>query len=337
MREYMEKLYRGDDLTSEATEELFNTLLRGDMEPIMLASLLTALRMKGESIAEISGAARAMLAAARPFPRPDYAFADIVGTGGDGANSINISTLATLTGAECGIKIAKHGSTSVSSRTGASDLLNECGVRLDMSPEIARRCLDELNVCFLFAPVYHTAMRHAVLVRKTLATRTLFNLLGPLVNPARPTHQLMGVYSPELIEPIARTLLSLGLQRGMVVHGSGLDEIALHGNTQVADIQDGQVRVYQLTPADFGLPLYSLSGIRGGEPAENRRISETILMGNGTDAQNAAIALNIAPLLQMFGKVENLKQGAELAIATLKSGRVLNRLSQFAAMSHAPE
>ena len=330
----LEGLYRGESLTSIESEQLFGELLRGEMDPIVLSSLLTALKVKGESPSEIVGAAKALIAAAKPFPRPDYEFCDIVGTGGDGLHTINISTTAALVGATCGIKVAKHGNRSVSSKTGSSDLLDKLGIKLDMSPETARHCLDEANVCFLFAPQYHSGMRFAAPVRQALKTRTIFNVLGPLINPARPTYQLMGVYSEELLEPIAETLRELGLHKGMVVYGSGLDEIAVHGETQVAEIQGEHIRYYTLTPADFGMKYHTLEAIRGGEPEEYRRITENLLAGKGTDAQQTAIAINLAPLLKMGGLVENLKQGAEMAIETLRSGDALDKVTQLATLSH---
>ena len=337
MHESLEKLYRGEDLSRKTSQALFEVLLRGEMDPIVLSSLLTALKIKGESPSEIAGAASALIAAAKPFPRPDYDFCDIVGTGGDGLHTINVSTLSALVGAECGIKVAKHGNRSVSSKTGSSDLLDKLGVRLDMSPATARRCLDEENVCFLFAPHYHSAMRHAMPVRAALKTRTIFNVLGPLINPARPTYQLMGVYSPTLVAPIAETLRQLGLARGMVVHGAGLDEIAIHGVTQVAEIRDGAIHQYTLSPADFGLQEFALDTIRGGEPEENRAISEAILAGRGSDAQNSAIAINLAPLLVMGGVSQTLKQGAELVLSTLRSGKTLDRVGRLATLSHSEE
>ena len=330
----LEGLYRGESLTSIESEQLFGEVLRGEMDPLVLSSLLTALKVKGESPSEIVGAAKALIAAAKPFPRPDYEFCDIVGTGGDGLHTINISTTAAIVGATCGIKVAKHGNRSVSSKTGSSDLLDKLGIKLDMSPETARHCLDEANICFLFAPQYHSGMRFAAPVRQALKTRTLFNVLGPLINPARPTYQLMGVYSELLLEPIAETLRELGLQKGMVVYGSGLDEIAIHGETQVAEIHGEQIRYHTLTPADFGLKYYTLEAIRGGDPDENRQITENLLAGKGTDAQQAAIAINLSPLLVMGGKADNLKQGAELAIETLRSGDALDKVTQLATLSH---
>jgi len=330
----LEGLYRGESLTSVESEQLFGEVLRGEMDPLVLSSLLTALKVKGESPSEIVGAAKALIAAAKHFPRPDYEFCDIVGTGGDGLHTINISTTAAIVGATCGIKVAKHGNRSVSSKTGSSDLLDKLGIKLDMSPETARHCLDEANICFLFAPQYHSGMRFAAPVRQALKTRTIFNVLGPLINPARPTYQLMGVYSELLLEPIAETLRELGLQKGMVVYGSGLDEIAIHGETQVAEIHGEHIRYHTLTPADFGLKYYTLEAIRGGDPDENRKITEKLLAGKGTDAQQAAIAINLSPLLVMGGKADDLKQGAELAIETLRSGDALDKVTQLATLSH---
>lgn len=330
----LEGLYRGESLTNTESEQLFGEVLRGEMDPLVLSSLLTALKVKGESPSEIVGAAKALIAAAKPFPRPDYEFCDIVGTGGDGLHTINISTTAAIVGATCGIKVAKHGNRSVSSKTGSSDLLDKLGIKLDMSPETARHCLDEANICFLFAPQYHSGMRFAAPVRQALKTRTIFNVLGPLINPARPTYQLMGVYSELLLEPIAETLRELGLQKGMVVYGSGLDEIAIHGETQVAEIHGEHIRYHTLTPADFGLKYYTLEAIRGGDPDENRKITEKLLAGKGTDAQQAAIAINLSPLLVMGGRADDLKQGAELAIETLRSGDALDKVTQLATLSH---
>ena len=242
--------------------------------------------------------------------------------------------LSALVGAECGIKVAKHGNRSVSSKTGSSDLLDKLGVRLDMSPATARRCLDEENVCFLFAPHYHSAMRHAMPVRAALKTRTIFNVLGPLINPARPSFQLMGVYAPELVRPIAETLLALGLKTGMVVHGAGLDEIAIHGPTQVAEIRDGEIREYLLTPADFGLDTYPVSAIQGGEPEENRAITAAILEGRGSPAHNAAIAANVAPLLVMAGEAPDFRQAAARVLAVLASGQAALLARDLATLSH---
>lgn len=329
----MEQLYRGENISREQAHALFEQVMNGDMDPLVLSSLLTALKIKGETSDEIAGAASALLAAAKPFPRPDYAFCDIVGTGGDGMNTINVSTTSALVAAACGIKVAKHGNRGVSSKSGSSDLLEQLGIRLDLSPEQARRCLDETNVCFLFAPHYHGGIRHAMPVRQALKTRTIFNVLGPLINPARPSFMVLGVYSPALVRPIAETLVAMGLSRGMVVHGSGLDEIAIHGTTHIAEINHGEISEYDITPEELGLERHDLSAIEGGEPAENRQITEALLTGEGTLAQQSVIAINVAPLLVMSGQAKNLKQGVEQALSVLRSGRAMDVAKQLAELS----
>ncbi len=275
----LEQLYQGRGLSVEQSQTFFEKVVKGEVDPIVLSSALTALKIKGETIDEITGAANALLAQAKAFPRPDYLFTDIVGTGGDGLGTINISTASAIVAASCGLKVCKHGSRSVSSKSGASDLLAAFGLNLDMSPETARQCLDELNLCFIFAPAYHAGMRFAAPVRAALKTRSIFNLLGPLVNPARPEFELMGVYAPELLKPIAQVHQQLGMKRVMVVFGSGLDEVALHGETQVAELIDGEIKEYTLTPADFDVETYPIESIFGGTPEENKVITEQIYRG----------------------------------------------------------
>ncbi|EKO3657927.1 anthranilate phosphoribosyltransferase [Vibrio metschnikovii] len=329
MQHIIDKLYAQQSLSQLESQQLFDVIIRGDLDPILIAAVLTALKMKGETPDEIAGAAQALLANAEPFPRPDYDFADIVGTGGDGANTFNISTTAAFVAAACGVKVAKHGNRGVSSKSGSSDLLDSFGINLAMSAEQTRQAMDELGVAFLFAPQYHQGVRHAMPVRQILKTRTIFNILGPLINPARPTIQLMGVYSPELVLPIAQTMLQMGLQRAAVVHGSGLDEVAIHGETLVAEIRHGEIIQYTLTPKDFGLDSYPLSAIQGGEPAENRAIITHLLAGKGSDAQLAAVAVNVALLLRLFGR-DDLKANAQLAIDVMNSGKAFQLVQQLA-------
>ncbi|MGF1686454.1 anthranilate phosphoribosyltransferase [Photobacterium japonica] len=324
------KLYDQQALSQDESQTLFDAIIKGDIDPIALAAILTALKIKGETPAEIAGAAKALLANANPFPRPDYDFADIVGTGGDGANTINISTTAAFVAAACGVKVAKHGNRGVSSKSGSSDLLDKFGIDLAMAPETAREALDELGVCFLFAPEYHGGVRHAMPVRQTLKTRTIFNVLGPLINPARPNIELMGVYDNALVRPIAETMAAMGMKRAAVVHGSGLDEVAIHGETTVAEIIDGEIKEYTLTPADFGLESHPLEAIKGGEPEENRAIITNILTGKGTDAQMGAVAVNVALLLRLFGQ-EDLKANTQQALAVMQSGKAYALVSQLAA------
>lgn len=329
MQAIINKLYQQQALTQDESQALFDYIIRGECEQPLMAAALTALKIKGETPDEIVGAVRALVANASPFPRPDYDFADIVGTGGDGANTINISTTSAFVAAACGVKVAKHGNRGVSSKSGSSDLLSAFGINMEMSAENTRQALDDLGVAFLFAPQYHGGFRHAAPVRQSMKTRTIFNILGPLINPARPNIQLMGVYSPELVRPIAETMVQMGLKRAAVVHGSGLDEVAIHGETLVAEIKDGEIVEYTLTPQDFGLDSYPLQAIEGGDPQENRLIIENILTGKGTSAQVAAVAVNVALLLRLFG-FEDLKANAQQAINVMNSGKAFDLVQQLA-------
>ncbi|MBY8317232.1 anthranilate phosphoribosyltransferase [Vibrio fluvialis] len=329
MQQIINKLYDQQSLTQAESQQLFDYIIRGECEQPLTAAALTALKIKGETPDEIVGAVRALLENASPFPRPDYDFADIVGTGGDGANTINISTTSAFVAAACGVKVAKHGNRGVSSKSGSSDLLDAFGINMTMSAENSRQALDELGVAFLFAPQYHGGVRHAMPVRQSMKTRTIFNILGPLINPARPNIELMGVYSLDLVRPIAETMVQMGMKRAAVVHGSGLDEVAIHGVTHVAEIKDGEIFEYTLTPQDFGLETYPLEAIKGGEPQENRAIIENILTGKGTPAQVSAVAVNVALLLRLFG-FEDLKANAQRAIDVMNSGKAFDLVKQLA-------
>ena len=330
MKLLLERLYQGQQISQQESEQLFSAVVKGEIDPVSLAGLLIAMKVRGESPQEIAGAATAFLNHALPFPRPDSLFADIVGTGGDGSNSINISTASAFVAAACGYKVAKHGNRSVSSKSGSSDLLAAFGINLDMPPAQARAALDELNLCFLFAPHYHTGFRHAMPVRKQLATRTLFNVLGPLINPARPPLALIGVYSAELVQPVAETLRVLGYQRAAVVHGGGMDEIAIHTTTDVAELRDGEITRYQVSPEDFGLTLHPIESLRGGTPEENRDILAQLLQGKGQEAHEQAIAINVAMLMKLFGQ-ENLRDNASKALAVLRSGAAYQCVTELAA------
>lgn len=329
----MNKLYQGQDLTKQESMQLFDTIIKGELDSVLLSAALIAFKIKKETSDEIAGAALALTQNAAYFPRPDYDFADIVGTGGDGANTINISTMAAFVAAACGVKIAKHGNRGVSSKSGSSDLIAALGIDLTMNANIAREALDSLGICFLFAPHYHQGVRHAMPVRQTLKTRTLFNLIGPLINPAKPNIELMGVYDEEWVVPIADTMRHLGFKRAAVIHGSGLDEVAIHGTTTVAEIKNNEVSHYQITPEDFGLKRYLLSDITGGTPAENKDICCNILQGKGTDAQQSAVAINVALLLKLFGQ-EDLKANAQQALDIMRSGSPYQLAQQLASWSH---
>ena len=324
-----EKVYSGQYLNYDEAKFAFDTILTGEINDIVISSFLTALRVRGHQLDEIYGAASALLDVARPFPTPYYDFCDIVGTGGDGFKTINISTISAFVAAALGLKVAKHGNRSISSKTGASDLLVELGINLDQTPERARKSLDENNLCFLFAPYYHSAMKTVMNVRRTLATRTVFNVLGPLINPAHNTFQLLGVYSVDMLQPIAEVCRKLNKKRVMLVNGQGMDEITVTGTTNVCELDNGIIRSYQLNPSDFGLKTYEVKDLVGGEPKENKQITLNILSGKGTDAHNAAIAANTAALLYMDHKAPNLAVGAEMVLDCLKDGRAMKTLEKM--------
>lgn len=327
----LEKLFSHRPLSQAESHLLFSDIMQGKLSPEQLAGALIALKLRGETVEEISGAVIATVENAKAFPSPDYAFADIVGTGGDGQNTINISTASSIVAATMGFPIAKHGSRGVSSPTGASDVLSALGVNVMISPETARQALDETGLCFLFAPNYHLGFKHAIPVRQALKTRTLFNILGPLVNPARPKHQLLGVYSPDLISIYAETVAALGHKHTIVVHGSGLDEVAIHGDTQVAEIENGKINYYSLSPEDFGVQRHSIDALRGGNPEENAAKITALLQGKGETAHIDAVAVNVALLMRLFGN-QDLKANAEQVKKTLASGKAfetLQKLSQY--------
>ncbi len=330
MQQILDKLFRAERISREESQRLFSAIIQGQLEPVQLAAALISMKIRGEHPDEIAGAASALLADAMAFPRPDYPFADIVGTGGDGSNSINISTASAFVAAACGARVAKHGNRSVSSRSGSSDLLAAFGIRLDMPAEQSRKALDELGVCFLYAPQYHTGFRYAMPVRQQLKTRTLFNVLGPLINPARPPLALIGVYSPELVGPIAETLRVLGYQRAAVVHGGGMDEVALHAPTQVAELNHGEITRYELTPKDFGLQSQPVEALLGGSPEENRDILARLLQGKGEPAHEAAVAANVALLLKLFGR-EDLRENTRQALTAIRGGGAYELVTALAA------
>lgn len=326
----LNKLYLGQTMTQEESKILFNLIIQGKIEPTVLATAIISMKVRGEKPDEIAGAAQALLENADSFDIPDYDFTDIVGTGGDGTNSINISTASAFVAAALGYKVAKHGNRGVSSKSGSSDVLSALGIKLNMPAEASRKALDELGVCFLFAQQYHSGFRHAAPVRQQLKTRTIFNVLGPLINPSRPKRILLGVYHPDLIQPIAETLKMLNYTHAYVVHGAGMDEVAIHGATQVGEVKNGEIRYFTLTPEDFGLPTYTVKDIEGGTPEMNRDMLIAILQGHGKPAHEAAIAVNVAMLMSLFGQAD-LKQNAKRAIDMMHSGKSYELLQKLAA------
>jgi anthranilate phosphoribosyltransferase len=308
---------------------LFQQLVAGTLPEPLMAAAFVCLKLKGETSEELTGAALALRSAAREFDRPEGLFADSCGTGGDGSGSINVSTAAGLVVAACGLPIVKHGNRSVTSKCGSADVLEALGARLDLSPERSRAVHDGTGFCFLLAPHYHPGIAHAGPVRRQLKVRTIMNLLGPCLNPARPPVQLLGVAEPQLMRPIAETLLALGVERGLVVHGSGLDEVAPHAETQAMRIADGAIEDLQLTPEEAGFARRPLEQIAGGSPEDNAKRLYDLLHGRGSDADAQVVALNAGALLWVAGLAGTFRKGVEQALTCMAEGRAGATLDRF--------
>lgn len=325
----LERLVGGGHLTRDETEALFGRLMDGELSEPVKAALLIALRMKGEEPAEIAGAASAMRRRAVRIPHSRLGVVDTCGTGGDGRGTFNISTAAALVAAAAGVPVAKHGNRSVSSKSGSADVLAALGVKIDVTPEVAGRALDEIGIAFLFAPVLHPAMREVMPVRRELALRTVFNVLGPLTNPAGARRQLMGVYAPQLVERIGRVLAELGAEHALVVHGDdGLDEISTTGTTRIAEVKNGAVRTFTLEPEDLGVPRATLADLAGGGPEENAAAMKKLLAGEPGPIADIVIA-NAGAAIWVGGLAEDLPGGAALAREALASGAAASKLEEL--------
>ncbi|MDG1809613.1 MAG: anthranilate phosphoribosyltransferase [Pirellulaceae bacterium] len=316
----VQDLLAGRRLSEQASQQFFDAVVKGQVDDVLLTAAITAIKVRKQTPDELAGAALALLDSATPFPRPDYAFADVVGTGGDGQNTINISTITAITAACCGVKIIKHGNRSISSVSGSFDLLERLGVDLTATPEQLRQQVDDCGISFLFAPQFHSGMRHAGQVRKTLRTRTMFNLLGPLVNPARPPLMLLGVADPTLLQPIAKVLGRLGCEAAYVVHGSGVDEVAVHDKTTVVELRQGQLKEFEVCPTDFGCDVWPLNDLVCHEAGQSHQRSVAVMEGRGTAAENAAVSVNVAMVLQLFGE-DDLKKNFATAQEALETGK----------------
>ncbi|MDZ4113338.1 MAG: anthranilate phosphoribosyltransferase [Brevundimonas sp.] len=321
------KLVDGRILSAEEAHAFFAACLRGEPTPAQVAAAVTALRMRGETVEEIAAFATAMRDAAMTLDHP-YDAIDTCGTGGDGQHTFNISTAAALVLAGAGLKVAKHGNRALSSKSGSSDVLSALGVNLAASPAQQRRSLDQAGIAFLFAPAYHGAMRHVGPVRAELGFRTVFNLLGPLSNPAGAKRQVMGVYDPRLLEPLAEVLGRLGATRAWTVHGQGLDELTTTGETEVAEWKDGAVRRFTVTPEDAGLPRADLAALRGGDAEENAAALRALLDG-ATGAYRDIVLLNAAAALVVADRAADLAEGAALAAAVIDDGRASTALADL--------
>jgi anthranilate phosphoribosyltransferase len=332
--EILEALSRRS-LTREESASAFGRLVAGEFGEAETAAILAGLKTRGETPEVMAGAVEALLASAVAFPRPDYPYADCCGTGGDGAGTVNISTAAAFIAAELGVPVAKTGNRSVSSQCGSADVLERLGVKLDPAPEVGRRCLDEAGVCFVFAPQYHPGVRHAGPVRRALGVRTVFNLVGPIANAARPPWQMMGIYDAALCEPAARTLQLVGREVALVVHGDGVDEVALHGITTGVLLRDGRIRAITISPEEAGLDRAPIEALAGGEPEANAAWLVSLLEGRGPEAHRNAVALNAATLAWVVGRTDTLAQAVALALAAIAGGGGAKRLARLAELSHA--
>lgn len=328
------RLSKKQDIGYETAKAVMNEIMNGEASDVQKSAYLTALSMKGETIEEITGSAEAMRDHALTVEH-GMEVMEIVGTGGDGSNSFNISTTASLIVAGAGVPVAKHGNRAASSKSGAADCLEALGVNISVEPEKAARLLNEAGICFLFAQKYHTAMKYVGPVRKELGIRTVFNILGPLTNPARASMQVMGVYDRSLLEPMAKALLSLGVKRGMVVYGQEkLDEISICGPTDICCFKEGKTQMTTVTPESVGLKRGEKGDLLGGTPAENAAITRSILDGRERGAKRDAAVLNAAAALFVAGKAVSLAGAVKLAEETIDSGRALKKLEQFIQLSH---
>ena len=332
----IEKLQRRQDLDENEAAAAMEEIMEGRAQPAQIAGLLIALAMKGERPAEIVGLARTMRARATKLSRSHHPVFDTCGTGGDRAHTFNVSTIAALVIAACGVTVAKHGNRSVSSRCGSADLFEALGVNITADPGVVERCLDEAGIAFFFAPTFHPSMRHAAQTRRDLGVRTAFNLLGPLTNPAGARRQLVGVPRPELTELVARSLARLGAERDWVVHGAdGLDEISTTGYTKVSECRDGAVNTFYIHPADFGVPKAAPDALRGGDAAANAEIARRVLAG-GRGAARDIVVLNAAAALLIAGEAPTLADALARAARVLDDGRAAQVLDRLVQVSSAP-
>lgn len=332
MKALLAQVAEGKDLTEAQAETAMSLMMSGEATPAQMAAFLMALRIKGETVAEITGCARIMRARAQPVTHRQPLTVDTCGTGGDGANTFNISTTAAFVVAGAGVPVAKHGNRAASSTSGSADVLEALGVELQLTPEQVGRSIDEVGIGFMFAPALHTSMKHVAPVRREIGMRTIFNLLGPLTNPANAQAQVMGVFHPNLTEPLARVLGNLGCRHALVVHGlDGVDEVSISAPTVVSEMADGYVQTYRITPEDLGIRRAPREYIRGGTPAENAKITEAILGGEAGPRRDVVL-LNAAAALLAAERVKSLQEGVLLAAVSIDSGaalRTLRRLREY--------
>lgn len=330
IQEAIKKIVANEDLTYEEATQVMNEIMTGTATEAQSAAFLTALRFKGETIDEITACASVMRDKALHI-NPLTDTLDIVGTGGDGTGTFNISTTAAFVIAAAGIPVAKHGNRSMSSKSGSADCLEQLGINIGITPEKSAQVLDKTGMCFMFAQGYHSSMRYVGPVRKQIGIRNIFNILGPLTNPAGATLQVTGVYSAELVEPVARVFSNLGVKKGFVFYGSdGMDEVTVTGSTKVCEIDNGTFKSYEITPEQFGLGIYSKDELAGGDGAENAEITRQILSGKLHGAKRDIVLLNAALGLYIGGKAATIADGVKLAAEIIDSGKAYEKMEEFA-------
>ena len=334
IKEAILKLAENKDLTYDEAAQVMDEMMSGTATQAQMGAFLTALRIKGETIEEITACASVMRAKALHIDT-DKEVMEIVGTGGDGSGTFNISTTALFVIAAGGVPIAKHGNRSMSSKSGAADCLENLGVNITITPEQSKKVLDETDICFMFAQGYHSSMKYVAPVRREIGIRNIFNVLGPLTNPANAPLQLMGVYSEDLVEPLAKVLSNLGVKRGMVVYGEdGIDEAIVSANTKVCEINNGEFKTYEITPEEFGFKRCNKSDLLGGDGKENAEIAKDILSGKEKGAKRDAVALNAGLSLYIAGKADSIKESIALAQEIIDSGKAYEKIEQFAAATN---
>ncbi|MCC8933301.1 anthranilate phosphoribosyltransferase [Rhizobium sp. 'Codium 1'] len=333
LKPFIAKIAARQPLTRQEASDAFEILMSGEASMAQVGGFLMGLRVRGETVDEIAGAVSIMRQKMVPVDAPEDAI-DIVGTGGDGTNTYNISTLAALIVAGSGVPVAKHGNRALSSKSGTADALSQLGVKLDIEPDLISRCIREAGIGFMFAQLHHPAMRHVGPARVELGARTIFNIVGPLSSPARVKKQLFGVYSPEWLIPGAEALRDLGLTSAWVVHGSGLDEITTTGPSHVAELKDGDIRSFELSPDDFGVETVSLDAIRGGDGAVNAAALRDVLGGAKTAYRDVALC-NAAASLIVAGKAQDVTEGMHLASQSLDTGSAARALETLVTISNS--
>ena len=329
IKEAIIKLSKKQDLAYAEAEAVMDEIMSGQATPVQMSAYLTALALKGETIDEITASAAGMRAHCIKLLH-NLDVLEIVGTGGDGSNSFNISTTSSLVIAAGGVPVAKHGNRAASSKSGAADVLETLGVKITLTPERSAEILKKINICFLFAQNYHIAMKYVAPIRKELGIRTVFNILGPLSNPAGANMELMGVYDQSLVEPLAQVMANLGVNRGMVVYGQdSLDEISMCAPASVCEIRDGKFTSYEITPEQFGYERCEKGALTGGTPAENAEITKAILKGEEKGPKRQAVCLNAGAALYIAGKAASIEEGVKLAESLIDNGAALKKLEEF--------